>query len=162
LKRQTNEEHSIDMLFLVVIFLIFTFAALSVLLLSVNFYRGTVQQAEANENARSATAYLREVIHQNDSGGGISLDTFDGVECLKVCDADGYVTYVYLLDGELRELYTREGAQVSAENGPRIMKLTSLSMEELDNGAFRFVCEDASGQSETVIISAVSEAGGEP
>lgn len=160
MKKQRNREHSVDMLFLVVIFLIFTFSALALLLLSVNFYRETVESSERSENARGATAYMREVIHQNDSNGGVELAEFDGIPCLRILEEDGYILYIYLMDGELKELYTREGAQISAGDGQNIMELKELTMEEVETGVFRITCEDASEQRETVIISEKSSAGG--
>jgi hypothetical protein len=148
------------MLFLVVIFLIFTFSALALLLLSVNFYRETVESSEKNENARGATAYIREVIHQNDNGGGVELAEFDGIPCLRIQTEDEYILYIYQMDGKLKELYTREGAQISAGDGQNIMELKELTMEEVQSGVFSITCEDASEQKDTVIISEKSSAGG--
>jgi hypothetical protein len=149
------------MLFLIVIFLMYTFASLSVLMLAVNFYQETVKQAEYNENSRSASAYIREVMHQNDVSGGVSIGNFDGYECLMVEEDGGYILYIYLMDGSLRELYTREDAAVSAGNGQKIMKLEELSMEEAGDGIFKITFTDESGQSDTVIISEKSGSGGQ-
>jgi hypothetical protein len=148
------------MLFLVVIFLIFTFAALSVLILSVNFYRETVKGAEQNENARDAAAYIREIVHQNDTSGGITLADFDGEPALRMADGSGYVLYIYMNGGSLTELYAKEGANVSAGDGQKIMELESFDIEETGDGVFTVTFVDASGQSGSVVAAPKSSDGG--
>jgi hypothetical protein len=149
------------MLFLVFIFLIFTLAALSVLVLAVNFYRGTVKGAEDNENARDVAAYIREVVHQNDAEGGISLVEFDGCQALCMEDESGYVLYVYMNEGTLMELYAKKDSNVSAGDGQKIMELTSFAMEEKDEGLFVVSYVDASGQPGSVLVSEKSGKGGD-
>lgn len=47
MRRDGEKQHSIDILFLVVIFLVFTFSALSALLLAVNFYQTRLIKVKA-------------------------------------------------------------------------------------------------------------------
>lgn len=159
MRRDGEKRHSIDTLFLVVIFLVFTFSALSALLLAVNFYQDTINKSESNENARAAVAYIREVVHQNDKKGAVSIEEFDGVACMKIRQEGEYLLYLYLKDGELRELYTKKGAKVSTADGQKIMKLKALTFEKADNSCYRISCTDDTGNSETIIIS-IKTAGG--
>lgn len=161
MRRETERKHNIDILFQMVVFLLFTFSAILLLLLAVNFYRSTVEKSERNQSARVAVAYIREVIHQNDEQGGISLTQFDGVPCIRLKQAEDYVLYLYLKEGELRELYTKEGAQVSSADGQRIMQLRQLDCSMPRPELLLIECEDIQGNREQVLISLRSTAGGD-
>ena len=160
MKKGTEKRHSIDILFQMVIFLLFTFSAITLLILSVNFYRSIVERSDKNESARVAVAYIREAIHQNDEQSGVALAEFDGVECIKIGQAEDYVLYLYMKDGELRELYTKEGARVTTDDGQRIMQLQNLTFTMKDDNVIVVECEDVQGNSETVIVSVRTSAGG--
>lgn len=155
--RKNRREHSIQILFPIALFLIFCCAALSVLLVSVRFYQNTAQRRFSNADARSAAAYVRELMHQNDAG--FSLSEFDGIPCICIEREDGYLQYVYLLDGTLRELYTKKGADVTPADGQVVMELAALSMEETQPGVYTVVCEDTSGNCRTVIVTKKSKRG---
>lgn len=155
-----KQRHSVDILFLLVIFLVFLFSAVSLLVLAINFYRSTSVRSEENDSARVAVAYVREVIHQNDVADEISICEFDGVQALAARQEGDYVLYLYYNDGELRELYTKEGAQVTAEDGQRIMELQAFDIKEITPGVFAVECEDLLGNREQIIISRKSSRGG--
>lgn len=159
MRKDGERRHSIDILFLVVIFLVFTFSALSALLLAVNFYQDTIDKSENNENARAAVAYIREVVHQNDKKGAVSIEPFDGTTCMKIRQEGDYLLYLYLKGGELRELYTKKGAKVSTADGQRIMKLKELEFETAAKDCYRILCTDSTGNTETILIS-IKTAGG--
>lgn len=159
MNRRADSRHSIDIVFLVVIFLVFTFSALSALLLSVNFYRNTIEKSARNEAARAAVAYIREVVHQHDQAGMVSLEEFDGIPCMRIGQEGDYCLYLYLKDYELRELYTKEGAKVSAADGQKLLELKELTFEEMGGDCYRIVCEDFFENRETVLISSKASGG---
>ncbi len=160
MRRGTERKHNIDILFQMAVFFMFTFSAILLLLLAVNFYRSIVDRSEKNESARVAVAYIREVIHQNDKQGGISLTEFDKLPCIKIQQEEDYVLYLYLKDGELRELYTKEGAQVSSGDGQKLMELTSMNFSMKGEGVLLVECEDVWGNQEQVLIGIRSSQGG--
>lgn len=158
MRKGAEKSHSIDILFQMVIFLLFTFSTIALLLLSVNFYHAIVERSDENESARVAVAYIREIIHQNDEMGAVTVTEFDGVECLKIQQSGDYILYLYLKDGELHELYTKEGAQVTSDDGHRIMYLENLNLD-VDNGLIIVECEDAYKNCEKVYVSVRSVGG---
>lgn len=153
MNRKIKQQHSIDILFLLVIFLLFAFSGAVLLVLATHFYQSTVARSEENSSARVASAYVREVLHQNDLAEGSTISEFDGTPCLRIPQEEDYVLYLYYYDGELKELYTKEDAVVSAESGQKILELQSFSVEEIMPGVFEMECEDSLGNNERVIIS---------
>lgn len=153
MKKLTPQKHSIDILFQLVVFLLFTFSAIVLLLLGINFYRSTVERSDKNSSARVAVAYIREVIHQNDEAHCVSVTEFDNLPCIELKQAEGYVLYLYLLEGELRELYTRENAKVSSNDGQKIMELKNMNFTMQGSNTLVVECEDLFGNREQVFIS---------
>jgi len=160
MNKLSPKKHSIDVLFQLVVFLLFTFSAIVLLLLGINFYRSTVERSEKNNSARAAVAYIREVVHQNDEAGCVSLAEFDGLACMKLQQTEGYVLYLYLQDGELRELYTKENAQTSSSDGQKIMELQGLTFAYQGPNTILVECEDLLGNKEQVFIGIRSTVGG--
>lgn len=161
MKQGVEKRHSIDILFQMVIFLLFTFSAITLLLLSVNFYRSVVERSEKNESARVAVAYIREAIHQNDEQSGVALAEFDGVSCIKIKQSEDYLLYLYMKDGELRELFTKESAKVTSDDGQKIMQLQSLTFDMHGDDLVIVECEDLEGNCEKVFVTVRSKSGGQ-
>lgn len=157
MNRKIKQQHSIDIVFLLVIFLMFAFSGAVLLVLATHFYQSTIARSEENSSARVAVAYVREVMHQNDVSEETCISEFEETRCLKIPQEEDYVLYLYYYDGELKELYTKEGAVVSPQNGQKILELQSFSVEEIIPGVFEVVCEDSMGNSERVIISHKSD-----
>jgi hypothetical protein len=142
-----------------VLFLIFTFSAVSVLLMAVNSYRSVVLANEANSSARTAIAYIREEVRQHDAEGAVSLDTFDGVDCIKMSEGSGFNLYIYEYDGYLMELEAKDTAGATADFGNKIMEVNSISFSQGENGTINVQLEDSLGAKQDVVISIKSKEG---
>lgn len=153
MNRKIKQQHSIDILFLLVVFLMFAFSGAALLILATHFYQSTVARSEENDSARVAVAYVREVLHQNDAADEICVSEFERTRCIKIRQEEEYVLYLYYYDGELKELYTKDGAEVTPENGQKIMELQSFSIEEIAPDVLEVECEDLLGNSQQVLIS---------
>lgn len=150
------KKHNIDIMFLMVLFLVFTFSAVSVLLMSVNSYRSVVLANEANSNARTATSYIREIVRQHDKEGAVGVDKFDGRDCIRCVDEAGYSLYIYEYDGYLMELEAKDGSGATAEFGSKILAVNSIEFSHVDRDLFQVTIEDASGETEDVLITVKS------
>ena len=120
MNRNPARKHSTDILFVLVLFLVFTSSALAVILLGARVYQSTSSRMESNYNVRTALAYVSEKIRQNDESGAVSLCELDGIPALTLSQRMGdtsYITYLYFQDGALKELLTEASREVSAEQG---------------------------------------------
>jgi len=159
LKQGRLRKHNIDIMFLMVLFLIFTFSAVSVLLMAVNSYRSVVLANEANSSARTAIAYIREEVRQHDAEGAVSLDTFDGVDCIKMSEGSGFNLYIYEYDGYLMELEAKDTAGATADFGNKIMEVNSISFSQGENDTINVQLEDSLGAKHDVVIGVKSKEG---
>lgn len=159
-----SPQHTVDLLFPIALFFIFSATALTVLLLSANIYQGIVTSSGSSFEQETTLSYLAGKIRQNDANGtdGIYLTQFDSLDCLALeQDYDGvsYVTYIYERNGEVKELFLQKGVEASASIGTTLMQVKELNMEEVSEGLFRFTCVSQDGTSDSILISVHSEGG---
>lgn len=146
------KKHSMDIIFLMVLFLIFTFSAVSVLLMAVNSYRSVVYANEENANTRTAVAYVREQVRANDNAGAIEIGNFDGTKAIKIKKDDGIILYMYSYDGYLMEMETKEGADVTPDFGNKIIEIKDIDFNWINNQLLEVDVVDASDNKEIVKI----------
>jgi hypothetical protein len=139
-------------MFLMLLFLIFTFSAVSVLLMAINSYRSVVIANESNANARTASSYIREQVRQHDKNGAITLDTFDGNDCIKMNEGEGFNLYIYEYQGFLMELEAKDGAGATADFGNKILEVNEMEILSNEPNTITVRIEDASGNKQDVII----------
>lgn len=147
------KKHHIDIIFLMTLFLIFTFSAVSVLLMAIDSYKSVTASNERTASARIATSYVREVVHQNDVNGAVSVDKLDGVDCIKIDEGDGYFLYIYAYDGYLRELNASENSGAGLDMGDKIMEIKDMEVSwSMDDSLLCVYVEDSFGSREAVDI----------
>ena len=113
--------------------------------------------------AETALAYLTEKVHQNDADGQIDIGTFDGCEALQIRQSYGdsdYTTYIYAYEDALRELFVKDGAPASAEDGRAILAVSSLSFTRPDDGLLSFSCTNTDGTTARAVVQVRSTKGG--
>lgn len=148
-----SRKHNIDIMFLMILFLIFTFSAVSVLLMAVNSYRSVVYANESNADTRTAVAYIREAVRQHDSAGAIDISTIDGIDCIRMSEGGEYYRYIYEYDGYLMELEAKEGSGATADFGSKILQINALEVSmENSSDTIDVDIENANGEKEHVTI----------
>ena len=156
------QQHTIDFLFPIALFFVFSATALIVLLFAANVYQGIVTDSANQFEQSTSLSYITTKIRQNDTEGTsrIYLDTFNGYDALAIEQTYGesaFVTYIYEADGELKEIFLKEGVTASAQSGTTIMKTNDLIMNEIAEGLFKFSCTSDDGTQDSVIVSLHSE-----
>ena len=89
-------------------------------------------------------------MRQADCLGGVTVEPFGGAAALAFTE-DGFTTRVYWHDGYLMELYAGEDAELSPEDGERIMEAESLSLS-LRRGLLTVDVTGDSGQPDRLFL----------
>ncbi len=124
--------------------------------MAVNSYKSVVYANEENANARTAIAYIREKVRQNDKAGAIQVSSFDGIDAIQIESAEDVVIYIYSYDGYLRELEAKKGAEVTADFGNKIMEVQDMSISGNENQLLKITVTDTSGITSDVSIAVKS------
>ena len=135
---------------------VFTISALTVILLAARIYQSTTDKfSEEIIPPALPVSYLTEKLRQT-TGRRNFLDELDGTQAVvlrqKTADAS-YLTYLYAWDGQLRELYVKEGTTLSPSAGKSILPVKEFSVEETENQVITFRCTDTSGETATAVYT---------
>lgn len=151
-------QHTIDFLFPIALFFVFSATSLVILLLAANIYKNIVTLSDSSFTQTTALSYVREKIHQTEGNQleNIYLTEFDGYQALALVQSfedQKYVTYIYETNGELKELFIQDGVNAFASTGTTILTVKDFQIEELGEGIFRFTCITLKGDSHSIIVS---------
>lgn len=155
MNHSARKEHSVDLLFSILLFGIYVLFLLLMLLFAAKAYQNAVKGTEENYNLRTAMSYLTVKIRQHDNGRDVFLENLQGTEALCLTDeieGETYTTYIYLYDGQLRELFTLEGSNVSLSMGTGIASLNSFIIEETPGEFYRISMEDTNGSAGSFLV----------
>ncbi len=158
-----NSKHMIDFIFPIALFFVFASTALIILLFSANIYQNVVNESNTNFQQGTVLSYITEKIHQNDSAGDqtISLSEFDQIPALAISQTYGehtYTTYIYELNGELKEIFIQDGITASADTGTTIMQIKDLEITEISEDLYQISCTSTDGNRTSTVISTHSKA----
>ena len=154
MKFRMQQKHVIDFIFPLAVFFVFALSSLSVLVLAARIYSSQTADATDNYMARTSLSYINEKIRQNDTAEGVPIQTLEGKDVLALkssFDGVGYTTYIYEYEGNLKELFIRDGVDIRLKDGKNIMEIRDFQMEEAQEGCFRFSSRDLSGHTSTLV-----------
>ena len=110
------------------VFAVFALCVLLVLLSGAKVYRGLVARGEESFATRTAARYMTMRVRQAES---VEIASFEGCEALVIPEEVGeatYLTYVYVYDGYVRELYCAENAALLPADGEKVLPADSLHL----------------------------------
>ena len=120
---ERSQKHSVDTLFSFLLFGLFVLFLLVLLLFSAQLYQRSVGSLDENQNLHTAATYLTTKFRQHDNAGSRYVTRFGDLDALcfeDVIDDTACTTYIYLLDNELKELFTLSGTTLSPDAGTTI------------------------------------------
>lgn len=150
-----HRKHTIDILFVITLFLVFTVSVLMLTGTGAKVYERIVDHMETNYNSRTAYTYIFNKIHRADKNGSVrigSLSGQDAVLLFEEIDNVAYCTYLYCYDGQLMELFTRYGQSMDPKYGTPILEVEKFSVTQETDTLYRFSITPKKGDAETVYV----------
>lgn len=80
-------------------------------------------------------SYISEKIHQGDEDGNVSIGMFDGNDALVIeqeYNEETYFTYIYTDQGNLKEIFIKDGVEADAAAGKTILPVRSFTITVLN------------------------------
>ena len=148
--------------FPILLFLVFTLSALGIVMFSVQIYRGIVERAEGRFDTETAAAYVSEKFRNHDARGSIQVSDFFGSDAIAIEETIKevpYITYIYVYDGYLRELFTEtsELSHLTAEDGNEILPMQLLEIENVSDRLVSLHFVDTDGKDMKTFLSLKSK-----
>ncbi|MBQ8956574.1 MAG: DUF4860 domain-containing protein [Lachnospiraceae bacterium] len=163
-----RKKNRIVEVFPILLFLIFTLSALGIVTFSVQIYRNIVERAEGRFDTETAAAYLSEKFRNHDDRGSIQMSDFMGNDAIAIEEnikEVPYITYIYVYDGYLRELFVEvsEIGNCTAADGNEILPMKSLDVEKISDSLLKVKLKDVNDKEEETYLSVKSRdfAGGD-
>ena len=160
--KQKQENHIIDLLFVIALFCIFALSAIFLISIGSDIYGKTVSYMESNFNSRTSFAYITEKIRQSDAQDAISVGELEGEPALlihQIQNETSYITYIYEHDGFLKELMTRADTPLGPSAGQNIIEITDFRLTQVSERLFSFQITAAGAESCTLYVSTKTTGG---
>lgn len=124
--------HTIDTVFPLIFIVFFGFCALSLVLSGAHIYQNTTDGLKQNYTVRTAAAYLQEKVREYSNVSQVEVLSEEGQTVLALYEPDntGYVTYIYLYKGKLRELFTKTDREIVWSSGQELVSVDTFSVKQ--------------------------------
>ena len=150
MKRQGTKHH-MDGLLMLLLFGVFAVCVLFVLLTGAKAYRGLTERDRTAYDRRTCVQYIATKVRQGDVEGGVTVEPFGDTAALCMRQY-GFVTRVYCYDGWLMEMYTFEDAELTPQDGEKVMPLSGLSFD-LEDGLLTVELQSGEGVTDTLRLA---------
>lgn len=138
----SRSSHSVNTVFVLLIFCLFSVCSLFLVLIGANSYRRIVGEMDSNNETRASLSYISNKVHAV-NGKDVGIQTQDGQKVLVIGSNEGdrkYNTYIYLYKGYLMEFFTRADNGFTPGDGDKITPLTAFTMEKNGSELMLSVC----------------------
>ena len=146
-----RKQHSIDFVFVLLLFCFFTFSSLSVVQIGFKVYQSITTTMENNFQINTPSQYVIEKIHRDYFQGNIELTIIDNKNALAIHTSDNYVTYLYQDTNKLKEFFTQETIKPTLASGDAIMDLDDLKIEKVNDHLIKLTFYYSSLEEETYV-----------
>lgn len=153
--KKRGAQHQMDALMALILFGVFAACVLAVLLTGARAYQRLTQRDRAAFDRRTALHYVATRIRQSDTAGAITVEEFDGVQCLCISEdygLDTYVTRVYCHDGYLRELFCSAEDELGLDAGEPILEAQAVDFA-LEEGLLTVTATMADGTGDSLRLA---------
>lgn len=150
MNQKPQKKHTVDILFVLILFGVFAFSALMLVIMGSNVYTKTVDSMETNFNERTSYAYITEKFRQNDVKDSISVEIINSNSAFvftETINETEYQTFLYIHDGYLKELLIKKGDSLPLDAGNIILEATDFSIYQKNEHTF--ICNITQEESNT-------------
>ncbi len=131
-----QKRHTMDFVFVLLLFCVFAMSALAIVYIGSQVYTSTVSTMEHQFNQNVAMDYVIEKLRQNHDNQAIEILKKDQVDVLclhQTYQGQAYTTYIYVHDQQLKELLLCDGDDFELQRGEPLMYAENLSLSIEDH-----------------------------
>ncbi len=137
--RNQQKKHTIDILFVLILFGAFAISALMLVIMGSTVYSHTVDNMEGNFDNRTSYAYITEKFRQSDRKNAISVEEINDNSSFvftEEINEEIYHTYLYIHEGYLKELFLKDNTSLPLKAGNKILEADSFVINRINNQTF--------------------------
>lgn len=164
MNNKNNNQHMVDILFVLTLFFVFALSALTLVILGANVYKTTVDHMGQNSSDRTTYAYIAQKLRQCDDNEHIvTVGNFGDSDAFIITSEVNdtlYNTYLYKYDNHLYELLSRSDLDMEPSDGSAIMELNRFDIDQIDNTLYKLTLSDSNNEDMTIYLSSHSASEG--
>lgn len=149
-----QKKHVANLIFTIALLGLFALSALLVSVLGAQVYSRSADKMSKNFDTRTSLVYISEKIRQC-PGKDIVLKKVadsDALVLSEKTDGNDYETWIFISDGNLKEVMVKKGDQVTPLSGQDIMELDSFEVTE-SNKTIKITVQNKFDQTESLVMS---------
>ena len=127
-----RKAHSIDVIFMLVLFSIFAIMSVLLILIGSNVYGKILSSQEVSGNNRNMLAYITNKVRACQIEDGVFIEEKDGTQVLGILSADGdvvYETLIYEDNGKLKEATIEAGDEYTLDFGDVLAEVSDFEVK---------------------------------
>lgn len=142
-KVRRSEEHTLDILFALILFAVFTICAVLLVLLGARIY-GRIGADTNKMDAPVILSYLTEKLRSCETAEQILAEE-DQLGILEMIEGKEYVTWIYKEEGYLKETLCSREQEIVQNSGTKIAPIRQFSVQWTEEDFLEFCVEDDQG-----------------
>ena len=127
-----KKAHSIDILFMLVLFSIFAIMSVLLILIGSNVYGKITTSQEISGNNRNMLAYITNKVRACQVENGVFIEEKDGTQVLVILSSEGedvYETLIYEDNGKLKEATIAAGDDYTLDFGDVLAEVSDFEIK---------------------------------
>lgn len=133
INKKASGGRAVGTLFTMLLFLVFVLCALFTVLTGGKVYENISTRMDQTYTGSVALQYVANKVRQGDLTGQVSIRDIEGTPVLELVediDGEDYLTWIYYLDGSIRELFTFSDSGLTLQDGLEILECGGLSFTQ--------------------------------
>ncbi len=147
--KSNNAFHSIDTVFVLILFAVFVIMALFISASGALAYKNSALQMEERFDRQTCISYITAKIRSNNENEKISVVDFNGSKALCITDRYEqavYKTYIYQYEGMIRELFFNPEAVPNPNIGSPLTKASGIDFLKESDNLYKISLTDANSK----------------
>lgn len=132
-QRQQQNGQMMNLLFTMLLFLVFVLCALFTVLIGGRVYENINSRIEENYSVQVVLNYVANKVRQSDVADSVAVREIEGTPVLELSreiNGNQYLTWIYCRDGMVRELFTRADSGLGLADGLEIIECDGLTFRQ--------------------------------
>lgn len=154
--KSNTKKHSIDVFFVLCIFLAFALSLSGLLIVGARTYQSITKNTEDNYQLRTSLLYVSNKIKAFNEDGMVYKGEFNGTDALFMkenIDGISYITKIYAYEGELYELFSEADNDLDAVSGTKITDVESFEVTEVKNNLLKITVKSPQGNYNSILAA---------
>ena len=152
--KSNTKKHSIDVFFVLCIFLAFALSLSALLVVGAKTYQSISENTEDNYQLRTSLLYVSNKVKAFSEKGMVYKGEFNGGDALFLSeniDGVSYITKIYSYEGQLYELFSEADNDLDAVSGTKITDVSAFEVTEIEKNLLQIRIQSPQGKDNFIL-----------